>query len=142
MGYYNVTHNMTLYTLVICIMYVLTKNTRTQGRLWFWFPSDSVKDMVYICKYNDDDDDLLRKGGSMGSTQFYKEYKEQKITKIFMSMNVWQLFREILRNFHADAEFYLFLRDILFQAVFMLTRCKRINFYCWHFKNFCQNKKR
>ena len=34
------------------------------------------------------------------------------------------------------------LHDILFPTVFLFTGRKRITFYYWHFKNFCQNNKK
>ena len=73
-------------------------------------------------------------------TRFYKEYKEQVITKIIMSMDARQHFWEILTNF-LYLIFFL-LHNILFGAVFCLfTGRKRITFICWYFKNFCQNDK-
>ena len=38
--------------------------------------------------------------------QFCKEYKEQKITSIFMSMDVWQHFWDILTNFLTKFSFF------------------------------------
>ena len=71
--------------------------------------------------------------------QYYKEYKEQKHN---IDIYVYGCVTTFLRD--VDQFPYLiffFLHNILFRAVFLFTGRKRITFYCWHFKNCCQNNK-